>query len=73
MNKIREIVKNRDIRFFSLGIGDGCDEILVKGMNYRGNGIPEFVEDPEQITVKVIFLLDESMNCYWKTKWGKYI
>lgn len=64
LTKIKEIVKDRDVRFFSLGIGDGCDEILVKGMSYKGNGIPEFVEDPEQITDKVIFLLDESMNYY---------
>ena len=64
LNKIQEIVKNKDIRFFSLGIGNGCDEILVKGMSNKGNGIPEFVENPEQITDKVVFLLEESMNYY---------
>ena len=64
LNKIEEIVKDKDIRFFSLGIGSGSDEILVKGMSVKGNGIPEFVENPEQITDKVIFLLEESMNYY---------
>ena len=66
LNKIKDIGKKRDIRFFSLGIGSGCDEILVKGMSIKGNGIPEFVENPEQITEKVIFLLEESMKYYLK-------
>ena len=66
LNKIEDIGKKRDIRFFSLGIGSGCDEILVKGMSIKGNGIPEFVENPEQITEKVIFLLEESMKYYLK-------
>ena len=64
LNKIKEIGNKKDIRFFSLGIGQGCDEILVKGMSLKGNGIPEFVENPEQITEKVIFLLEESMKYY---------
>ena len=64
LNKIKEIGNKRDIRFFSLGIGQGSDEILVKGMSLKGNGIPEFVENPEQITEKVIFLLEESMKYY---------
>ena len=54
LNKIINIGKTKDIRFFSLGIGSGCDEILVRGMSIKGNGIPEFVENPEQITEKVI-------------------
>ena len=66
LNKITNIGKTKDIRFFSLGIGSGCDEILVRGMSTKGNGIPEFVEDPEQITEKIIFLLEESMKYYLK-------
>jgi len=66
LNKIKTIGKAKDIRFFSLGIGSGCDEILVKGMSLKGNGIPEFVENAEQITEKVIFLLEESMKFYLK-------
>ena len=66
LNKIKNIGKTKDIRFFSLGIGSGCDEILVRGMSIKGNGIPEFVENPEQITEKVIFLLEESMKYYLK-------
>ena len=31
LKKIEEIGKNKDLRLFSLGIGSGCDEILVKG------------------------------------------
>ena len=33
-------------------------------MSLKGNGISEFVENPEQITDKVIFLLEESMKYY---------
>ena len=62
LDKITQISKNNNIRFFCLGIGNGCDEILVKGMSKNGNGIPEFVLDPKEITDKVIFLLEESMK-----------
>ena len=66
LEKIEQIGNNKDIRFFSLGIGSGCDEILVKGMSRRGNGKPEFVQNAEEITEKVIFLLEESMRYYLK-------
>ena len=66
LQKIEKIVQNKDIRFFSLGIGSGCDEILVKGMSSKGNGKPEFVQNAEEITDKVIFLLEESMRYYLK-------
>ena len=66
LQKIEQIGKQKDIRFFSLGIGSGCDEILVKGMSMKGNGKPEFVQNAEEITDKVIFLLEESMRYYLK-------
>ncbi len=66
LKKIEEIGNNKDIRLFSLGIGSGCDEILVKGMSRKGNGKPEFVQNAEEITDKVIFLLEESMKYYMK-------
>ena len=66
LSMIENISNNKDIRFFSLGIGSVCDEILVRGTSTIGNGIPEFVQDPEQITEKVIFLLEESMKYYLK-------
>ena len=66
LEKIEQIGNNKDIRFFSLGIGSGCDEILVKGMSRKGNGKPEFVQNAEEITEKVIFLLEESMRYYLK-------
>ena len=66
LQKIEQIGNQKDIRFFSLGIGSGCDEILVKGMSIKGNGKPEFVQNAEEITDKVIFLLEESMRYYLK-------
>ena len=66
LQKIEQIGNDKDIRFFSLGIGSGCDEILVRGMSMKGNGKPEFVQNAEEITDKVIFLLEESMRYYLK-------
>ena len=66
LTKIEQIGNQKDIRFFSLGIGSGCDEILVKGMSRKGNGKYEFVQNAEEITDKVIFLLEESMRYYLK-------
>ena len=72
LQKIEQICKKNDIRFFSLGIGSGCDEILVKGMSIKGNGKPEFVQNAEEITDKVIFLLEESMRYYLKNMEVKF-
>ena len=63
---IQEIGRKKDIRFFCLGIGSGCSEILIKGISKAGNGKSEFIQNAEEITDKVIFLLEESMKYYIK-------
>ena len=63
---IFEIGMKKDVRFFCLGIGSGCSEVLVKGISRLGNGKCEFVQNEEDISDKVIFLLEESMRYYLK-------
>ena len=53
---------NFDIRFYSLGIGNGCDEGLVKGIANKGNGECELVKNEEDISDKIIYLLECSMS-----------
>ena len=54
---------NFDIRFYSLGIGNGCDEGLVKGIANQGGGECELVKNEIDISDKIIYLLESSM-CY---------
>lgn len=63
---ISEIGMKKDVRFFCLGIGSGCSEVLVKGISRVGKGKCEFVQNEEEISDKVIFLLEESMRYYIK-------
>ena len=53
---------NFDIRFYSLGIGNGCDESLVKGIANNGAGECELVKNEEDISDKIIYLLESSMS-----------
>ena len=53
---------NFDIRFYSLGIGNGCDEGLVRGIGERGKGECELVKNEEDISDKIIYLLESSMS-----------
>jgi ubiquitin len=53
---------HNDIRFFSLGIGNGCSEDLVKKLADVGGGSCEFAENENLITQKVISLLESSMK-----------
>ena len=57
-------VYNFDIRFYSLGIGNGCDEGLVRGIGERGEGECELVKNEEDISDKIIYLLESSMSYY---------
>ena len=53
---------NFDIRFYSLGIGNGCDEGLVRGIANKGAGECELVKNEEDISDKIIYLLESSMS-----------
>ena len=64
LDLITEAVSEADIKFFSLGIGSGCDENLVRGIGEKGAGVYEFSKNEIDITDKVIYLLESSMKIY---------
>ena len=53
---------NFDTKFYSLGIGNGCDEGLVRGIALKGGGECELVKNEEDISDKIIYLLESSMS-----------
>ena len=61
---VKEVTNNKefDSKFYSLGIGNGCSESLVKGIADNGEGIFELVKNEEEIADKIIYLLESSMN-----------
>ena len=51
-----------DCKFFSLGIGNGCSESLVRGIAINGDGDCELVKNEDDISDKIIYLLESSMK-----------
>lgn len=51
-----------DTKFYSLGIGNGCSESLVRGIAEKGGGECELVKNEEDISDKIIYLLESSMS-----------
>ena len=64
LNTVESSYKDKkfDMRFYSLGIGNGCDEFLVRGIAQRGEGECELVKNDEDIADKIIYLLESSMS-----------
>ena len=56
--------KNGSTRVYTLGIGNGCSRYLVEKTAIIGNGLYEFVADNENISEKVISLLQDSITPY---------
>ena len=74
LNLIAKSVNEFDVRYFSLGIGSGCDEELVRGIGEKGIGNCEFSKNETDIIEKVIYLLESSMQLYltdFKLQMGK--
>ena len=61
---VKDVANNRefDSKFYSLGIGNGCSESLVKGIADNGEGLFELVKNEEDIADKIIYLLESSMS-----------
>ena len=61
---VEEITNNKILNssFYSLGIGNGCSESLVRGIAEKGNGDCELVKNEEEIADKIIYLLETSMS-----------
>ncbi|CAD8162107.1 unnamed protein product [Paramecium octaurelia] len=53
-----------ETRIYTLGIGEGCSQYLIKNLAEVGNGKYQFVADDEDINAKVIDLLEDSMTPY---------
>ena len=51
-----------DCKFYSLGIGNGCSESLVREIASEGNGFCELFKNEEDIPDKIIYLLECSMS-----------
>ena len=50
-----------DCKFYSIGIGNGCSESLIKGIALSGNGEFELIKNEDDISDKMIYLLESSM------------
>ena len=63
LNIVKEITDDKAFNssFYSLGIGNGCSENLVKGIAEKGEGDFELVKNEEEIADKIIYLLETSM------------
>jgi hypothetical protein len=64
--EVLEMISNsqdssKDIMYYALGIGDGCSEDLVEGIAETGMGRDEYARNNNQITEKVIYLLESSI------------
>ena len=64
LNQVQKTISEMDIRYYSLGIGNGCSEALIKGIALKGAGEFEFSKNELDMTEKVIHLLESSMNNY---------
>ena len=53
---------NFDCRFYCLGIGDGYRDKTIKEIAINGDGEYEIATNEEDISDKIIYLLDSSMN-----------
>ena len=64
LNLVKNISLNKDFecKFYSLGIGNGCSESLVRGIASEGQGDCELVKNEEDISDKIIYLLESSMS-----------
>jgi uncharacterized protein YegL len=63
-NKIVDLVRknSKDIRVYTVGIGNGCSEYLIQQVAKAGNGRSEMIKDEEGIVEKVIYLLQHSIS-----------
>ena len=64
LNLVEKAYTNQryDTKFYSLGIGNGCSESLVRGIAEKGGGECELVKNEEDISDKIIYLLESSMS-----------
>eukprot|EP01017_Pseudomicrothorax_dubius_P045062 TRINITY_DN7726_c0_g1_i1.p1 TRINITY_DN7726_c0_g1~~TRINITY_DN7726_c0_g1_i1.p1 ORF type:complete len:170 (+),score=24.50 TRINITY_DN7726_c0_g1_i1:3-512(+) len=54
--------ENTNLRVFSLGIGNGCSEELIRGLASHGRGKCQFVENESKIPKKLMQMLSDSLH-----------
>ena len=62
LNLIKRMVEEYPIRFYSLGIGDGCCEKLVRGIAENGGGKFAFARNDININQNILDLLESSLK-----------
>ena len=67
LNAVSTASKNPkfDTRFYSLGIGHGCSESLVKGIAENGGGEYELVKNCPHYYYKRNDFTENTLNTYW--------
>ena len=60
--QVEKTVNEIDIRYYSLGIGNGCSEMFIKGIATKGIGEYEFSINEIDLIEKMIYLLESSMR-----------
>ena len=65
--EIENIIKIEEYNtlFYTVGIGSGCSETLVKGITEIGNGDCELVKNENDMMDKVVYLLENSMSLHY--------
>ena len=65
-DEVKKILNLKDYNtlFYTVGIGSGCSETLVKGIANAGSGDYELVKNEKDLMDKVVLLLENSMSLH---------
>ena len=64
LKQINQCMKGSNFRFDCLGIGKKCSSDYLKRIADKGNGETVFCQDNQDLTEKVIDILEKSLSCY---------
>ena len=67
LEQINQCMKGSNFRFDCLGIGRKCSNDYLKRIADKGNGEAVFCRDNQDLTEKVIDILEKSLSCYVKS------
>ena len=58
-------INNYNTLFYTIGIGSGCSETLIKGIANFGSGDYELVKNEKEMMDKIVSLLEDSMSLHY--------
>ena len=67
LEQINQCIKGSNFRFDCLGIGKNCSNDYLNKIAGKGNGEAVFCKDTQDLTEKVIDILEKSLSCYVKS------